>query len=272
MTIARDAGLSIHARSRIHSFAVWDTAVFLLNVLAFLLMGLQARTIVGGMPPERLYEAAWFALAVILCLVLVRMAWVLAYVRLAKRFHALGGAEPRPTKREALLIGWCGMRGLVSLATAFALPADFPQRDLIVLTAFAVVLATLIVQGLTLAPLVRLLGLDSEGGVKGELTSGRAELAAAALAALEGRSGPAADHWRHSFEAARVAASPSGDAAALDAKRTLGLVALRRQRERLEQLRGLRQVGPEAFLILQEELDFLEVSLSDEAGRRIEQS
>ena len=85
MTIARDAGLSIHARSRIHSFAVWDTAVFLLNVLAFLLMGLQARTIVGGMPAERLHEAAWFALAVILCLVLVRMAWVLAYVRLASR-------------------------------------------------------------------------------------------------------------------------------------------------------------------------------------------
>ena len=68
------------------------------------------------------------------------------------------------------------------------------------------------------------------------------------------------------------AASPSGDPAALDAKRALGLVALRRQRERLEQLRALRQVGPEAFLILQEELDFLEVSLSDEAGRRIEQS
>ena len=96
MTIARDAGLTTRARSRIHSFAVWDTAVFLLNVLAFLLMGLQARTIVGGMPAERLHEAAWFALAVILCLVLVRMAWVLAYVRLANRYHALGGAEPPP--------------------------------------------------------------------------------------------------------------------------------------------------------------------------------
>lgn len=125
MTIARDAGLTIRARSRIHSFAVWDTAVFLLNVLAFLLMGLQARTIVGAMPAERLHEAAWFALTVILCLVLVRMAWVLAYVRLASRYHALGGAEPPPTKREAVLIGWCGMRGLVTLATAFALPADF---------------------------------------------------------------------------------------------------------------------------------------------------
>ena len=92
------------------------------------------------------------------------------------------------------------------------------------------------------------------------------------LAALEGRTGAVADHWRHSFEAARDAASPSGNAEALDAKRALGLAALRRQRERLEQLRALRQVGPEAFLILQEELDFLEVSVSDEADRRIEQS
>ena len=57
-------------------------------MLAFLLMGLQARTIAGGMPAERLHEAAWFALAVIVCLVLVRMAWVLAYVRLASRYHA----------------------------------------------------------------------------------------------------------------------------------------------------------------------------------------
>lgn len=123
------------------------------------------------------------------------------------------------------------------------------------------VLATLVAQGLTLGPLVRLLGLDGDSGVAAELPRGRTELAEAALAALEGRSGPAADHWRHSFEAARDAASPSGKPAALDAKRALGLVALRRQRERLEQLRAVRQVGPEAFLILQEELDFLEVSL-----------
>lgn len=272
MTLARDAGLTTRARSRIHSFAVWDTAVFLLNVLAFLLMGLQARTIVGGMPAERLHEAGWFALAVIVCLILVRMAGVFAYARFANRFRGFGGVEPPPTKREAVLIGWCGMRGLVTLATAFALPADFPQRDLIVLTAFAVVLATLVMQGLTLGPLVRLLGLDGQSGIARELSLGRTELAAAALEALKGRSGPAADHWRHSFEAARAAAAPGGDHAALDAKRSLGLDALRRQREHLEQLSALRQVGPEAFLILQEELDFLEVSLSDEADRRIEQS
>jgi CPA1 family monovalent cation:H+ antiporter len=118
----------------------------------------------------------------------------------------------------------------------------------------------------------RKLGLDGDDGIKGELATARVELAQAALAALSGRSDPAADHWRQSFEAARTAASSNADSAALDAKRALGIAALNRQRERLEQLRAVRHIRPGAFLILQEELDFLEVSLSDEDGRRIEQS
>lgn len=272
MTIARSVGATTRARARIHSFAVWDTAVFLLNVLAFLLMGLQARGIVGAMPAQELRHAAVFALSVILCLFVVRMGWVLAYDRLAQRYESVRGAEPPPTRREAVLIGWCGMRGLVTLATAFALPAGFPQRDLIVLTAFAVVLSTLVLQGLTLGPLVRWLGLDTAAGVADEVTLGRAALADAALAALAGRTDPAAGHWRHSFEAARAAAGTDGDRSRQRAKRAVGLDALRRQRERLEALRASRDVGSEAYLILQEELDFLEVTLSDEDDRRIEAS
>jgi NhaP-type Na+/H+ or K+/H+ antiporter len=271
MTIARSAGLLTAARMRIHSFAVWDTAVFLLNVLAFLLMGLQARTIVGGMAPDRLREAAWFALAVILCLILVRMAWVLIYNRLARRLPRLLG-EGGPSLRHGVLIGWCGMRGLVTLATAFALPEGFPQRDLIVLTAFAVVLATLVVQGLTLAPLVHLLRLDGENGLAAELASARADLASAALGTLDGKTGRAADHWRYGFETARSAATVPGDRAPLEAKRSLGLAAVHRQRERLEELRAEQHVGADAFLILQEELDFSEVVLRNEDERQIVQS
>jgi CPA1 family monovalent cation:H+ antiporter len=272
MTIARDAGLTTRARTRIHSFAVWDTAVFLLNVLAFLLMGLQGRAIVVQMSPGHLREAAFFALVVIAGLVIVRMAWVLGYGWLARGLRTPAGMEAPPNPRESVLIGWCGMRGLVTLATAFALPADFPQRDLIVLTAFAVVIATLVLQGLTLAPLVRLLGLDGDGGVAAELGPARAELANAGLQALEGQTGQTAEHWRYSLEAARAAWTTPGDYTVVREKRALGLAALRSQRERLEELRAVRRVGPEAFLILQEELDFLEVTLSDEEDRRIEQS
>jgi NhaP-type Na+/H+ or K+/H+ antiporter len=272
MTIARTAALSTRPRMRIHSFAVWGTAVFLLNVLAFLLMGLQARTIVAGMSPERLREAAGFALAVVACLVVVRMAWVSIYIFLARRFRSLLGDIEPPGLRQGVLIGWCGMRGLVTLATAFALPATFPQRDLIVLTAFAVVLATVVVQGTTLAPLVRWLKLDGENGLVAELETARADLAATALATLDGQTGPVAQHWRYAFEIARAAALTPPDPGPLEAKRSLGLTALRRQRERLEELRAEQRVGADAFLILQEELDFAEVTLSDEAQRHIVES
>lgn len=271
LTIARPAALETPPRMRIQSFATWDSAVFLLNVFAFLLMGMQARTIVGAMEPERLREAAWFAGAVVLCLVTVRMAWVIGYNRLAWHISALRGSTgERATFGQSVLIGWAGMRGLVTLATAFALPETFPQRDLIVLTAFAVVLATLVVQGLTLAPLVRLLGLDRQDPLGDELARGRAALASAGLAALESEKGPMADHWRFSFETARAAATPPADCRPLEEKRRLGLFALHRQRERLDELRREETVGPDAFLVLQEELDFAEVALNTESERRIE--
>jgi NhaP-type Na+/H+ or K+/H+ antiporter len=241
-------------------------------VLAFLLMGLQARSIVGEMAPDRLREAAWFAAAVIVCLIIVRMAWVLLYNRLAYFFRWFRGDLKPASLRQGVLVGWCGMRGLVTLATAFALPANFPQRDLIVLTAFAVVLATLVVQGLTLAPLVRLLKLDGEDGLAAELAEARADLASAALATLESETGRVADNWRYAFETTRSAATLSGDSGALAEKRRLGLAAVRRQRERLEELRREQRVGADAYLILQEELDFAEVALTSERERQIEES
>src|SRR6185437_12983885 len=96
--------------------------------------------------------------------VVVRLAGVMSYsvvvrVQAARRHRTptLGA-----TLRSGLLISWCGMRGIVTLAAALALPAEFPQRDLIALTSFAVVLGTLLVQGLTLKPLVRLLDIRDD--------------------------------------------------------------------------------------------------------------
>jgi CPA1 family monovalent cation:H+ antiporter len=275
MTIARTAGALTPPRSRIHSFAVWDTAVFLLNVLAFLLMGLQARTIMASMSSERLVEAARFSGYVVACVILVRMGWLLIYNRIAARFYFARGAIEPATLSQGILVGWCGMRGLVTLATAFALPPDFPQRDLIVLSAFAVVLATLTFQGLTLAPLIRLLKLDGEIGLAAELMATRAEMARAALLRLELVRGAAADHWRYALETQCVA--PASREAApppelpLETWRGVGLAAMRRQRERLEELRKSHQVGPDAFLILQEELDFTDVALGSDEQRRMEE-
>ena len=262
MTLARSTSLSTAPRVRLHTAAVSHTSVLLLNVLAFLLMGIQAQTIVSAMSADRLRQAAWFAGAVIACVVVVRIAWVLVYNGLARRFDTLRGEGPASTLRQDLLLGWCGMRGLVTLAAAIALPTAFPQRDLIVLTAFAVVLATLVLQGLSLAPLVRLLGLDGEDGLAAELAAARADLISTALAALSGEKGAVADHWRLEFGLAQ--SSPG-------TKRSLGLRALARERERLEALYLEQQVGPEAYAILQEDLDFAEVALSSECDKRLEE-
>jgi monovalent cation/hydrogen antiporter len=272
MSIARWAAMAIRPRVRIHSFAVWETAVFLSNVLAFLLMGLQARTIIGSMGPERLREAAVFALAVVACLICVRMAWVLLYNRLAARFPAMRGDATPASLRHGVLVGWCGMRGLVTLATAFALPDNFPQRDLIVLTAFAVVLATLVVQGLTLAPLVKMLGLDGEDGLAEELATARSDMAGAALAMLEKKQGEAAEHWRWGLQTLQAAAQKPPNCGPLNEKRRLGLAAMRRQRQRLEEMRTGLRIGADAFLVLQEELDFAEVGLTSESERHIEET
>ncbi|WP_297508901.1 cation:proton antiporter [uncultured Caulobacter sp.] len=271
MAVARDAGLRTPPRVRIHSFAVWTSAVFLLNVLAFLLMGLQARTIVTAMPRERLMEAAMFAAAVVACLVVVRIVWSVTYLSLSKRFPILRGPYPAAGWRHGILVGWCGMRGLVTLATAFALPSDFPQRDLIVLTAFAVVLATLVLQGLTLAPLVHLLRLDGDNGLDEELSKARADMARHALGVLERGEGAAVDHWRYRFAAVTEPAAEAV-AAPLEALRATGLKVLWKQRLRLEALREAGEVGPDAFLILQEELDFQEVAISRDEERQIEES
>lgn len=270
MTVARTAAMRTPPRMRIHSFAVWTSAVFLLNVVAFLLMGFQARTIVLAMDGGRLMEAAIFAALVVATLIVVRMVWVLVYIRLAQKFQGLRGGYPMPSLKHGVLVGWCGMRGLVTLATAFALPGNFPQRDLVVLTAFAVVLATLVLQGLTLAPLIRLMGLDREDALGDELIRLRADLAGAALEVLDGKTGEAVEHWRYRF-----AAVPTGVPLATgpqEARRTVGLKAIRGQRLRLEELRLSGEVGADAFLILQEELDFEEVSISREDERQIEES
>jgi CPA1 family monovalent cation:H+ antiporter len=268
MTIARSAGPVRPPRTRVHSFAVWDSVVFLLNVLAFLLMGLQARTIVEAMAPARLEEALGFAGLVISAVILVRLGWVLTYNRIAAHSPALRGDYPVVSLRQGLLVGWCGMRGLVTLATSFALPAGFPQRDLIVLAAFGVVLATLVVQGLTLTPLVRWLKLDGDDGLGPELCRARAELAQVALDAIGDAEGEAADYWRYGFALARdTAQGRRGDVH--ETKRRLGALAIHAQRKRLEALRNRGAVGADAYLVLQEELDFRELSIATEDERHI---
>src|SRR4029077_6796106 len=106
--------------------------------------------------------------------------------------------------RGAIVLGWSGMRGLITLATAFALPQQFPGRDLIVLCAFCVVLGTLVIQGCTLRPLMRLLRFEDDGAVERELSRARVVVMQAALDSLGGETSPAATMAREKYDSQGV--------------------------------------------------------------------
>ncbi len=269
MTLARSSGTGMSARMRVQSYAVWSSVVFTLNVLAFLLMGMQARNIVSRMDPSRLREAFTLALLVILAVIVTRMLALICFNRTMAWYRRRRGLAEDATMRQAIFVGWCGMRGFVTLATAFALPERFPQRDLVVLVAFSVVLATLVVQGLTLAPLIRLLKLNNRDTATRELTEARVALAQAALEALDDKQGEDVDRLRYAFSAKRDAPADPEKSRSIQRYRTLGLAAVTAERDALERLRADDRVGIDTYLLLQEELDWSELTLLPEDNRRI---
>ena len=159
---------------RLQTFAVWETLVFLVNALLFTLIGMQLRPILDSLSGISTGELIADALIVVATVMAVRIVWVLA----------------RP-QRYPFVVGWMGMRGAVSLAAALALPLEtdagvpFPGRDLIIFLAFAVILGTLVFQGLTLPKLIDFLRFEEDEGEAIEDTKARIHAAEAALARLD---------------------------------------------------------------------------------------
>ena len=272
MTLARKSGATgLDARMRVHSFAVWASVVFSLNVFAFLLMGMQARQIVMQMPSVHLHEALRFSAAVVGAVIVTRMAVVLGFNRAEALWMRWQGRPEPATLPQAFFAGWTGMRGFVTMATALALPGWFPQRDTVVLTAFCVVLVTLVLQGCTLRPLVLWLALDRQEEAVRELVAARAALAQAALASVDGEDGLEADNLRFQFQVKQRACAEKGPSAAMDRMRTLGLRSVLAQREELERIRLRDEIGVVGYLGLQEQLDWHELTLLRDEQRRIEE-
>ncbi|HEX6517023.1 MAG TPA: Na+/H+ antiporter [Nocardioidaceae bacterium] len=150
------------AQSRIAERLNWRTVSFLLENTVFLLIGLQARWIVTGVANSDVPPAlvVWLCVAALGAAILLRMIWVLpAGYLLALEPDRMTGREA--TWRDSVLVGWAGMRGVVTLAAALALPQDFPERQVLVVIALAVTAGTLFLQGPTLPALARRLGLPS---------------------------------------------------------------------------------------------------------------
>lgn len=262
VTIARYLPERQSARDRVHSYAVWETFVFILNVLAFLLMGLQARAIVARLDQAQLWEALGFAGIVLGIVAAVRIAWAFSYNRFTHALAVVRGTRRPPGLAQAAVVSWCGMRGLVTLAIALALPDAFPARDLIVLSAFVVVLGTLVVQGLTLGPLIRMLRIGPDESFDRELSAARMALLNAAVASLGDRSDGAAPRLRADIVAERAATAEGGDPQAGSEATQLRLQTILVQRKLLAGLRRAGQIDDDIFHALEQELDWAELAAS----------
>ena len=206
MTVAQTAPERIPARVRIPTYAVWETAVFALNILAFIFIGLQIRPILETLEAADRGRYLAAAAAVLATVIAVRLAWHMSFNAVVRWRHRRFGFNPprpmlRPTVGSGLIVSWSGMRGIVSLAAAMALPTEFPFRDLIVLTAFSVVVGTLVIHGLTLKPLLRALDLRDDDPVGREVRAARERALRAGLASLSHDESPLGEAVRQEFTA-----------------------------------------------------------------------
>jgi CPA1 family monovalent cation:H+ antiporter len=262
--------------------STWEIVTFGLNTLLFTLIGLQLPSILDELGAYSTGELLWWALAVWLAVVVARCAWVYPAAWLPRRLsRRIRERDPMPSKAQLALISWTGMRGAVSLAAALALPltidagGNFPGRSLILYLTFAVILGSLVVQGLTLPVVIRALHLEDDGAdAARDEARARIEAAAAALLRLEEL---VDEDWVREDTAERVRASygfrqnrfsawlDEGDDGAIEA-RSQDFQRLRRElldaeRTAVYELRRLGEISDEVARRIARDLDLEDARL-----------
>jgi monovalent cation/hydrogen antiporter len=193
MYMSRKSPVYMSPQVRLQATAVWDALTFVLNGIVFVLIGLQLPYVmsqINGMSRIVLLE---YGVGFSAAMIAVRMGWVFGETYLAYAVHRWVQKEQveDPEPRRLIVIGWGGMRGVLSLAAAVSLPYAlpggrmFPQRSMIIYLAFCLIVATLVVQGLTLPVLIRRLGLSEPVGMKAEEQEARRMLLREALVHLD---------------------------------------------------------------------------------------
>jgi CPA1 family monovalent cation:H+ antiporter len=250
----------------------------------FVLIGLQLRGLLDRLERYDPWELAGLGFGVSAALIAGRFAWVFAATWLPRALsRSLRERDPLPPPSHTTVIAWAGMRGVVSLAAALALPAEFPRRDIILFLAFCAILATLVVQGTTLGPLIRRLGVSEpedepeNPGATAEAGAARGAATAAAMEAvaekaedpehaavaddvlrdLRGRA-ERADHLREDEE---------GGAQRLSAQLNLRLTAIEAARAKLL-AEHKEELDSEAVTALVSELDLEEEQIRVALGER----
>lgn len=175
-------------RTRLQAGPVWDMLEFLLNGFVFILIGLQLPEILQTLSQHKDYsigQLVAYALLISVAIIVIRILWVFPATYLPRLIlKKICAKDPYPDWRHVTIVAWTGMRGVVSLAAALALKDNFPGRDLILFLTFMVILATLVVQGLSLPALIRWLGIRDDGSAIREERQARLKANHAALERL----------------------------------------------------------------------------------------
>jgi monovalent cation/hydrogen antiporter len=276
--------LIVTARYRLQAFAFWEMVMFLLNGFIFIVIGLQLPGILRALSGESLIGPMVTAIIVSGAVVLVRIIWVIpaTYLPLVLGLANAGHArDPLSRRQQAAIVGWSGMRGVVSLAAAFALPLTlsngktFPGRNYILFLTFSVILTTLVLQGLSLPLLIRKLGITHDGEADEEERRARLEANNAAIE-LIGKlrasgefSSDTVDRLRAEYdervEQLQLCAENPDDCRgeiATPQYQRLQREALRVERQTIIRLRNERVINDDALRRIQRDLDLAEARLT----------
>lgn len=174
--------------TRLQAVSVWQTLVFLLNGIVFIMIGLQLPEITGGLGEYSVGEVIFYAVVISIVTIIIRLIWIYPGAYLPRfLFRSIREKEPNPGWRLVFITGWSGMRGVVSLASALAVPLTldtggaFPHRNLILFITFIVILCTLVLQGLSLPWIIKKLNIASGDSHEKQEMEIRYKLATAVL-------------------------------------------------------------------------------------------
>jgi monovalent cation/hydrogen antiporter len=252
--------------SRLQAKAVWDLLVFAINALIFLILGLQFKRLMGEVSSGSIGSVILAGVIISLVAIVVRVLWVPVATYLPRRLSAeIRRRDPMPNPKGVALVSWTGMRGIVSLAAALALPltlrsgAPFPYRAEIILITMCVIMITLVLQGLTLAPIIRSFRFPAETVHHEEERHARREALRRGAEALEDLS---REPWADPTEVERMRnelrdrmSHHEQRTPNRDAHRRLRTGVLRAERRMLVRLRNEGAISDETLRELEEELD-----------------
>jgi monovalent cation/hydrogen antiporter len=280
--LSRRSSQFFSATVRLQAWAVWDSLTFSVNGLAFVLIGLQLPYVLDGIHRFSLLQLAGYGALFSAMVIMLRLLWMFpgAYIGYLIRARLLHQNYQMPSPKQVFVVGWTGMRGVVALAAAMALPETltsgepFPGRDVIIFLTFCVIFVTLVLQGLTLPALIRALGMSGKSGNQCEEEEARRTIASTALTHLESARGADLPEFSSVYDdisqryARRLASLGKGKEENLGMSnkqlqryRSLMAELLREERKTAIHLRNEGRISDEVLRKIEHELDLSETRL-----------